>query len=108
MIEVEKISGIDKFTKKERQDQKTGKKKDELYMVENGKAFLVDNGKTVEVRSDAILGNILQEKYESVMRSRYFGKGGIEIVLSGQLDEGELEDLIRLSYHMTEQMSDEK
>lgn len=108
MFEIKKISGIDKFTKKERKQDGTDKVRDVLYLASNGKAFLVDNTKTIEVRSDVTLGKILQEKYESVMQSRYFGKGGIEIVMSGQLEGEELEDLVRLSYHMTEQMTDEK
>ena len=68
----------------------------------NGRAFLILNKNTIEVRTDAKLSNLLREKYESVMESRYFGRGGIEIVLAGQLDEGELKDLIRLSYDLTE------
>ena len=35
------------------------------------------------------------------MESRYFGQGGIEIVLAGQLSEPEIEDLIRLSYNLS-------
>ena len=41
------------------------------------------------------------KKYESVMESRYFGKGGIEIVMSGQLTDSEVRDLVRLSYDLT-------
>ena len=41
------------------------------------------------------------------MKSRYFGKGGIEIVLSGQLEQEELDDLVRLSYNLTERMTDD-
>ncbi len=108
MVAIEKISGIEEFTKKERKQDGSETIKDVLYIAPNGKTFLVDNKKTIEVRSDAILGKILQDKYESVMQSRYFGKGGIEVVLSGQLDDEEVEDLIRLSYNMTEQMTDEK
>lgn len=105
MIEIEKISGIEKFTRKERRKADSDEVKDVLYLAENGKAFLVDNQKTIEVRSDETLGKILQEKYESVMQSRYFGKGGIEIVLSGQLEQEELDDLVRLSYNLTERMT---
>ena len=35
------------------------------------------------------------------MESRYFGRGGIEIVMCGQLDDAEVEDLVRLSYNLT-------
>lgn len=67
----------------------------------NDKAYLVENEKTIEVRTDEKLGKLLIEKYESVMKSRYFGRGGIEIVKSGQLSEDEIEDLIRLSHDLT-------
>ena len=66
------------------------------------KAFLVVNSNTIEIRTDAKLASLLKEKYESVMESRYFGRGGIEIVLAGhQLEESELADLIRLSYNLS-------
>ena len=46
---------------------------------------------------------MLENKYESVMESRYFGRGGIEIVIAGnQLPEDELCDLVRLSYNLTD------
>ena len=57
--------------------------------------------KTIEVRCDKRLADMLREKYETVMESRYFGHGGVEIIPSGQLDDGELEDLVRLSYNLT-------
>ena len=50
---------------------------------------------------DEKLGKFLREKYESVMESRYFGRGGIEIVMSGQLQENEVDDLVRLSYNLS-------
>jgi len=68
--------------------------------VEN-KAFFVVRKNTVELRTDRKLGQLLREKYESVMESRYFGRGGIEIVMSGQLKKDEIEDLVRLSYNLT-------
>ena len=69
-----------------------------------GKAFLVMRPKTIEVRCDAKLSKVLREKYETVMESRYFGRGGVEIVPSGQLSEEELEDLVRLSYNLTREL----
>ena len=66
--------------------------------TKDGKVFLVVNKNTIEVRCDTRLSENLKEKYESVMESRYFGRGGIEIVLSGQLSQQELVDLVRLSY----------
>ena len=73
---------------------------DMIYIV-NEKAFLVVHKNTIEVRTDAKLRRVLCEKYESVMESRYFGKGGIEIVMSGQLTDSEVCDLVRLSYDLT-------
>lgn len=57
--------------------------------------------KTIEVRCDEKLGRVLRERYESVMESRYFGRGGIELVPSGQLTDEEIADLVRLSYNLT-------
>lgn len=94
MLKVEKISGIDEFDAAKRDE-------DVIYSVPNGKAFLVIRPKTIEVRCDRRLSNTLREKYETVMESRYFGRGGIEIVPSGQLATNEIEDLVRLSYNLT-------
>lgn len=69
--------------------------------LKGDKAFLVVNKNTIELRTDRQLATLLMGKYESVMRSRYFGLGGIEIVLANQLHEDEIKDLIRLSYDMT-------
>ena len=97
MIDVAMISGVGEYeTKREKVDEKDRI----LYMV-GGKVFLVENKNTIEVRCDRELAKLLQEKYESVMESRYFGRGGIEIVMSGQLEKTELEDLIRLSYNLS-------
>ena len=61
-----------------------------------------ENKNTIEVRTDGELRKLLTEKYESVMESRYFGRGGIEIVIAGnQLKTDELEDLVRLSYNLS-------
>lgn len=94
MIEVAKISGIGEY------EVEDGK----VYKVPDKRAFLVDNGNTVEVRSERNLAKLLMEKYESVMESRYFGKGGIEVVMSGQLADDEVEDLVRLSYNLTKEL----
>ena len=105
-IEVGKISGVGEF---EFMEKVVGKGDDAekirvyLRWGEEGeaKAFLVERKNTVEVRCDRKLAGVLREKYESVMESRYFGRGGIEIVNSGQLSQTELEDLIRLSYNLS-------
>lgn len=110
MIEVRKVSGIGEFTEK-----KHGEKgEDRVFLVgtgedmERGKAFLVLRPKTIEVRCDGKLSKVLREKYETVMESRYFGRGGVEIVPSGQLTDEELEDLVRLSYNMTRELTEER
>lgn len=72
------------------------------YVDEGPRAFLIVRKNTIEVRSDEKLSKLLREKYESVMESRYFGRGGIEIVNSGQLKEDELNDLVRLSYRLSQ------
>ena len=104
MIEVEKVSGIADFEKtvEEKQSGERAEKR-ELYSV-NGTVFLVINKNTFEMRSDVKLAKYLREKYESVMESRYFGRGGIEIVDAGQLNDDEVADLIRLSYNLSKDM----
>lgn len=93
VFDVSKIEGIGNF-------DITKEKSRKLYKT-NERIFLVVNKNTIEVRCDEKLANLLKEKYESVMDSRYFGMGGIEIVLAGQLSEPELKDLVRLSYNLT-------
>lgn len=56
----------------------------------------------IEVRTDEKLGKLLAEKYESVMRSKYFGKGGVEIICSGQLSDDEVIDMVRLGWELAE------
>lgn len=94
MIELEKVTGIGEYTHEKKGD-------DILYSVPEGKVFLLVGAKTVQVRCDGKLSRLLREQYETVMESRYFGRGGIEIVPSGQLSDEEINDLIRLSYNMT-------
>lgn len=97
VFDVSKITGIGDYTEKtEKKDEKTRT----LYFKDE-KVFLVANKNTIELRTDGELKKLLVEKYESVMESRYFGRGGVEIVLAGQLDEEELDDLVRLSYNLS-------
>lgn len=97
-IDVVKISGVEEFRRMEKEDV-------EIFMTRGAdgeeRAFLVKRANTVEVRTDGNLAKLLKEKYESVMDSRYFGRGGIEVVLSGQIPAEEICDLVRLSYEMT-------
>lgn len=99
MFDLKTVGGIGEFVSEKRGD-------DELYSVPDGKVFLVVRPKTIEVRSDYKLGQVLREQYETVMESRYFGRGGIEIVPSGQLEYSEIQDLVRLSYNLTIQERD--
>ncbi len=91
--DLSKISGLGDFEEKP--------EKTRTIYLKGEKAFLIANKNTIEVRCDEELSKTLQEEYESVMESRYFGKGGIEIVLANQLSPQELEDLIRLSYNLS-------
>lgn len=95
VFDIHEVSGIAEFSE-------ASEKERTLYKVLD-RVFLVVNKNTVEVRTDAKLGKLLREKYESVMESRYFGRGGIEIVMSGQLEKTEIEDLVRLSYNLTKE-----
>lgn len=94
VYDVTSVSGIGDFLEVPDKTRFLYKKSD--------KVFLVVNSNTIEVRTDGELGKLLQNKYESVMQSRYFGRGGIEIVLAGhQLADDELNDIVRLSYNLT-------
>lgn len=92
------VTGISEY------NVKTEKKDDKLRKLyyKGDKVFLAVNKNTIELRTDDKLKDLLIDKYESVMESRYFGRGGIEIVLAGdQLTHEELGDLVRLSYDLT-------
>ena len=87
---IKKVTGIGEF---DSEDTASGM----TYIVPNGKVFCIVRPNTIEVRTDENLKKLLMEKYESVMESRYFGRGGIEIVPSGQMSDDEIYDLVRLS-----------
>ncbi|MBQ6461287.1 hypothetical protein IJJ36_02550 [Candidatus Saccharibacteria bacterium] len=93
VFNLSEVTGIGDFTSKK-------EKKRELFLKDD-RVFLVINKNTIEVRTDDELARLLKEKYESVMESRYFGRGGIEIVLANQLKTDELCDLVRLSYNLS-------
>ena len=101
VFDLSKISGIDEFTAKTEEIGNEQAPKTRTLFYRDEKVFLVDNKNTIEIRTDERLAELLKKEYESVMESRYFGRGGIEIVLADQLKEDELEDLIRLSYDLT-------
>lgn len=95
-MNIKTISGIGNYTETIDKERKLYKKSS------TDKVFLVENKNTIELRTDPELKRVLSNKYESVMESRYFGRGGIEIVLAGyQLSDSELADLIRLSYNLS-------
>ena len=98
VFDISRISGVGEFTTK----TEKVKEQERTLFLKGEKVFLVENKNTIEMRTDEELRKLLVEKYESVMESRYFGRGGVEIVLAGgQLSESELEDLIRLSYNLS-------
>ncbi len=109
VFDISKISGIGEYNISEDTiGSGNNAEKIKIYKVVStnsdiaeSKAFFIERKNTIEVRTDAKLRDLLREKYESVMESRYFGHGGIEIVNSGQLETGEIEDLIRLSYNLS-------
>jgi len=98
VFDISKVSGIGEYTTEvQKKDEETRT----LYL-KGEKVFLVVNKNTIETRTDAELRKLLVEKYESVMESRYFGKGGVEIVTAGhQLSDDEIYDLARLSYNLS-------
>ena len=99
VFDIFKVTGIGGYTAEQGKD-----KNDQPRVIyrKDDKAFLVINKNTIEIRTDSELRKLLTEKYESVMESRYFGRGGIEIVLAGgQLSDDELYDLVRLSYNLS-------
>lgn len=93
VFDLSEVTGIGDYTNK--------LEKDRTLYFKADRVFLVVNKNTIEVRTDGELKKLLTEKYESIMESRYFGRGGIEIVLAGQLKTDELNDLVRLSYNLS-------
>lgn len=91
------LSTLGPYTEKQETD---GDHSRTLYYRDHH-VFLVVNHSTIELRTDEKLARHLIDKYESVMQSRYFGRGGLEIVPAGQLTHEEINDLIRLSYSLT-------
>ena len=94
VFDISKVAGTNDYIEKVEKERT-------LYLKDE-KVFLVVNKNTIEVRTDVELKKLLIEKYESVMESRYFGRGGVEIVIAGkQLNNDELCDLVRLSYNLS-------
>lgn len=82
----------------ERQDK-------DMRIFERGKIFLcIETGTNplrIELRCDRKLSQTLQARYESVMESRALGRGGIEVICSGQLSADEILDLVRHAYEIS-------
>ena len=94
VFDISKVAGTNDYIEKV--------EKERTLYLKGEKVFLVVNKNTIEVRTDVELKKLLIEKYESVMESRYFGRGGVEIVIAGkQLNNDELCDLVRLSYNLS-------
>ena len=102
-FKVENLTGIGEYSKKEFLSKK-GEHEGELFIAPNDKVFLVQRKNTIEVRTDRNLSKLLREQYESVMSSRYFGIGGVEVVMSGQMSLDEIYDMARLSYNLTKEL----
>lgn len=100
VLKLHEISGLGPYEQITEEERIIYRPKD------SDKAFLIENPHTIEIRTDRKLGKLLTEKYESVMLSRYFGKNGIEIVMSNQLEDEEISDLIRLSYNLTSSLAE--
>ena len=100
VFDLSEVTGIGDYLTKTEKNSDASKARTLFY--KGDKVFLVQNKHTVELRTDRELAKLLKDKYESVMDSRYFGRGGIEIVLAGnQLSSSEIADLVRLSYNLT-------
>ena len=99
-FKIEELTGIGEYQRKEFLSKK-GEHEGELFVAPNDKVFLVQRKNTIEVRTDRNLSKLLKEQYESMMTSRYFGNGGIEVVMSGQMSLDEIYDIARLSYNLT-------
>ena len=104
VFDISKVSGIGEYTSVVEKDPRDDEAEKTRTVYRRGeRAFLVVNAQTVEIRTDEELKRELIDKYESVMESRYFGRGGIEIVLAGkQFSDEELGDLVRLAYNLSD------
>ena len=100
VFDISEVAGIGEYEKKIEKNEDPSKSR--TLFEKDDKVFLVENKYTIELRTDHELAKLLKSKYESVMESRYFGRGGIEIVLAGnQFTTDELYDLVRLSYNLS-------
>jgi predicted DNA-binding protein (MmcQ/YjbR family) len=86
-------------------DFTTETKKSLAIFKVNDKIFLIihqgTNPLRIDLKCDRKLSKLLQSRYETVMQSHLLGLQGIELILTGQLPENEVHDLIIHSYHKT-------
>lgn len=73
--------------------------------TDEGKMFaLIDNGSNplrVSLKCDPVLAETLREKYETVVPGYHLNKKHWNtIICTGQLDNEEIKDLVRLSYNL--------
>ena len=78
-----------------------------VYKAANDKMFaLVQEGSDpvrISLKSDPNLAQLLREKYESVLPGYHLNKKHWNtIILSGQLDDDEIKDLIRHSFELVQ------
>ena len=52
----------------------------------------------IDVQVDENLRKVLLEEYESVSESEVFGRDGARVLLTGQIDDGEIKSLVIQSF----------
>ncbi|MFV0485071.1 MAG: MmcQ/YjbR family DNA-binding protein [Candidatus Saccharimonadales bacterium] len=69
----------------------------------NDRIFLIihegTNPLRIDVKCDYKLARFLSERYETVQKSTLLGNKGIEVILTGQLPDDDVKDLIAYSFH---------
>ena len=69
----------------------------------NDRIFLIihegANPLRIDVKCDYKLARFLNERYETVQKSTLLGNKGIEVILTGQLPDDDVKDLIAYSFH---------
>lgn len=53
----------------------------------------------IDVKCEYKLARLLSERYETVQKSTLLGNKGVEVILTGQLPEDDVKDLITFSFH---------
>jgi predicted DNA-binding protein (MmcQ/YjbR family) len=73
-----------------------------VYKIDDKMFALISEAKNplwLSLKCDPLLAKVLREKYETVMEGYHLNKKHwITIVLTGQLPQDEIEDLVRHSY----------